>query len=182
MKYQYGKFYPDLSILVTLILEGWMVMLSLTQPPRNSRTENNLKIFISELSDFIKKPSSLEKLYTLQDLSASKWRYFQRETNSKHSFFPIWNISSNSLTTTENQLLHRRKYSWTILLPINDWSPNNIYHFRSVLLTSWYFIFYQKRYIKYSASYCIFLYETEEYFKMLWKDWTQGLCLNHPWP
>ena len=35
-----------------LILEGLMLMFSLTYPPWHSKIENNLRVFIAELSDF----------------------------------------------------------------------------------------------------------------------------------
>ena len=55
---------------VPLILEVQMVMLSLTYTPWHSRTDNNLKIFIEELSDFNSKLSSMDKIYLLQDFSS----------------------------------------------------------------------------------------------------------------
>ena len=81
-----------------------MVMFSLTQPPWYSRTENNLNIFISEFSYFNNKLPSLDKLYILRDFSSSTLRNLQRAISSKHSLLPRWNISSHSLTTTENLL------------------------------------------------------------------------------
>ena len=84
MKSQYEKFYPGFSIHVPLILEGGMVMFSLNYPTQRSRTENNLKVFIAELSDFDRKLSSLEKLYCPQEFSSGTWRHFQIAINSNH--------------------------------------------------------------------------------------------------
>ena len=55
MKYQGEKFYPEFSIHAPLILEGRMVMFSLTYPPWNSKTNKNLNILIAELSEFNRK-------------------------------------------------------------------------------------------------------------------------------
>ena len=43
IKYWYGKLYPEFSIHAPLILEGWMVMFSLTYPPWNSITEKKIE-------------------------------------------------------------------------------------------------------------------------------------------
>ena len=53
---------------------------------------------------FSRKLSYLEKLYLLQDLHFSTQRHCQIETHSKHSLRLRWQISSHSLTTTENWL------------------------------------------------------------------------------
>ena len=58
-KYQGVQLYPDLSMHATLLLEGLMVMFSLTYPPWHSIKENNLKIFIAEFSEFNSKFSYL---------------------------------------------------------------------------------------------------------------------------
>ena len=68
MKYQGGKLYQDLSIHMALILEGRMVMFSLTYPPWNSKTNKNLNILIAELSEFNRKLPYTEIMYLLQDL------------------------------------------------------------------------------------------------------------------
>ena len=49
MKYQYVQLYQDLYIRIPLILEVFVVMFSMTYPPWNSRTENNLNIKIAEI-------------------------------------------------------------------------------------------------------------------------------------
>ena len=66
--------------------------------------ENNLKFSISEFSDFNRKLSSLEKIYLLQDLYSSTRRHVQIAKKFKHLLHPGLQISSNYLTTTENQL------------------------------------------------------------------------------
>ena len=149
-----------------------MVMFSLTCKPWNSRMENNLNIFIAEFSDFNRKLSSLEKLYLLQDLSSSTWRYCQRVINSNNSLCPIWNISSHSLTKMEDWLLHRGGGSWNLLLSMNYWIPNYIYHFSSSLSSFWSFNLHQHWYSNSPVSYCSSLISTEDYLWILWNNLT----------
>ena len=104
MIYQDGLYYPDFSIHVLLTLEGWMVMFNMIYPPWPSRTDNNLNIFMAELSDSNRKLWSLDTFSTLTDFSFNKWSHFLRVINSELSLLPRWHISSPSLTTTENLL------------------------------------------------------------------------------
>ena len=60
MKSQDEQLYPEFFIRAPLILEGWIVMFSLTYPPWYSRMENNLNIFVAELSDFNRKLYSMD--------------------------------------------------------------------------------------------------------------------------
>ena len=60
-------------------MEGWMVMFSLTCTPWHSITENNLRIFIAELSDFNRKIASLEK-----------WISYKTSSPAKEGIFKWW--------------------------------------------------------------------------------------------
>ena len=111
IKYQDGKFYPYLFIHLLLMLEGLMVMFSLTYPPWRSITENKWKTFIAELSDFNRKLCSLEKISLLQDFSSSTQRYCQIVINSNNSLRPRWQISSHSLSYGTPCLENNGKFS-----------------------------------------------------------------------
>ena len=104
IKSQDGKLYADFSICASLMLEGWMVMWNLTYPHLYSIIENNLRIFIADLSYFNRKLCSLEKFYLLQEFYSSTWSHFQRSDISNHPLRPRRHISSHSLTTTKNWL------------------------------------------------------------------------------
>ena len=143
--------------------------------------ENKLKIFVAGLSDYSNKLCSLDKLSPLIDFSSSTYRHCQRVTNSEILLRPRWHISSPSLTRTEICCLYRRRHLCYLTLPRYYWSSNHIDHFRSALSLFRTFIFHQKWFSNSSASYCRSPHETENYFWILWNNWTQSWCMHHPW-
>ena len=144
--------------------------------------ENNLKIFIAELSEFNNKLTSKEKLSLRQDLSSSTWINFQRAIKSRHSLCLRVNISSHFLTKMENWMSTQEKHSRTLPLFRKYCIPNYLEQFSSEISSFWSFIFYQQWYRNSQSIYCSSLHWTVYYSRILWKNYTQFLCLNHTWP
>ena len=143
MKYQDGKVYPDFSMHVPLILEGKMVMFSLTYSHWRLRMKKNLKISIAEFSDFNKKLSSLEKLSLLPELS-----YITRSNCQiviKSSINCAKDDIPNQIPWQQRKIwcIYRSKHLWNLSLSRDYWISNNIDHFRSALSSFWSFIFHQ---------------------------------------
>ena len=117
----------------------------------------------------------------LPEFSSSTWRHWQRVRSSDILLCQRWQISSPSLTTAKICCLYRRIYSWYLPLSRDDWISNHIDHFRSELSSFWPFIFQQQSCRNSPAIYWSSLHEKEKYLWILWKNWTQSLCLNHLW-
>ena len=90
---------------------------------------------------------------------------------------------SYHLTWQQRQICcqYRRRHSWYLPLSQDDWVSKHIYQFRSALSSFWPFVFHQQWCRNSPDSHCSSPHETEKYFWMLWKNWTQIWCMHHPW-
>ena len=137
MKYQYGQLYIDLSIHGPLVLKVWMVMLSLTYPPRRSKTEKNHQTSTRNYPLW-RNCISYKTSSTLHEDILKDWKNQSIHCNKYEISHHIpWQLQKIGY-------LLRGKYSWTLSLSRDDCRYNNIDNFRSALSSFQSFIFHQQ--------------------------------------